>query len=147
MREAAFNDPALGPYTGTVFSAAASDHRLDPPGPEQPTVLVVVIAAISQDQIGLLTRPTRLARDRAGVQVVQQHQQLGDVVSVPAGQRDSQRNAAGVNQQVVLRARSSTIYWGWPRKEPPKRARTWEPSTAARDQSIAPAAFSFSNSF
>jgi hypothetical protein len=36
------------------------------------------------------------------VQLIEQRQQLGDVVAVGAGQRNGQRDAAGVDERVVL---------------------------------------------
>jgi hypothetical protein len=36
------------------------------------------------------------------VQLIEQRQQLGDVVAVAASQRNGQRDAAGVDEQVVL---------------------------------------------
>jgi hypothetical protein len=38
-----------------------------------------------------------------------QRDQLGDVVAVPAGEGDGQRYAAGVADQVVLEARSPAV--------------------------------------
>lgn len=102
VREAALDDPALASQTGAVFGGAASDHGLDPSRPQQATVLVVVIAAIGQDEVGLLTRPALLSGNRSAVQILQERDQLGDVVAVAGGQRDGQRNAAGVDEQVVL---------------------------------------------
>ena len=102
----------------------------------------MVIAAIGEHDVGLLARPAALAGDRPGVQGIEQRQQLGDVVAVAAGQRDGERNAGGVDEQVVLGARAGTVNRGRPGQEPPKRARTCDPSTAALDQSIAPAALS-----
>jgi hypothetical protein len=145
VRETALDDPALPAETGAVRGAAAGDHGLDPAGAQQPAVLVVVIAAIGEQQVGLLAGPADLAGDRPGVQIVKQRQQLGNVVAVAAGQRDGQRDAGRVDQQMVLAASAGTINRGRPRQEPPKRARTCDPSTAARDQSIAPAALSFSS--
>lgn len=146
VREAAFDDPALAAQAGAVGSAAAGELRCDPALPQQPAVLVVVVAAIGQQHVGFLARPPGPAGDRSGVQVVQQREQLGDVVAVAAGQRDGQRDAGGIDQQVVLGARAGTIDRGRPRQQPPKRARTWEPSMAARDQSIAPTALSLVSS-
>ena len=145
VREAALDDPAHRAQARAVLGAASRDDGLDAALPEQPAVLVVVIATIGEDQVRLLARPAGLAGDRSGAQVVEQRQQLGDVVALAASQRDRERDASGVDEQVVLGARAGTIDRGWPRQEPPKRARTWLPSTAARDQSIAPAAFSFSS--
>jgi hypothetical protein len=36
------------------------------------------------------------------VQLIEQRQQLGDVVAVAAGQRNAQRDAGGIDEQVVL---------------------------------------------
>ncbi len=62
----------------------------------------MVIATVGEDEVGLLARPAELAGDRAGVQLVEQWDELGDVVAVAAGQRDSQRNAAGIDEEMVL---------------------------------------------
>lgn len=102
VREAALNDPALAAKAGAVFGLATGDDRLDAPGPEQPPVLVVVIAAIGEQTVGLLARAAGLAGHRSGVQVVKQRQKLSDVVSVAAGQRDRQRDTGGVDEQMVL---------------------------------------------
>ena len=85
-----------------MLGAAPGDDGFDASGPEQAAVFVVVIAAVGEDLVGLLARPAGFARDRAGVEVVKQWQQLGDVVSVAAGQRDGQRDAAGVDEEVVF---------------------------------------------
>jgi hypothetical protein len=124
VRKAAFDDPALAAQSGAVDGAAAGDDWLDAARPEQPAMLVVVIAAVGQDDVGLLAGPAELASDRPRVQLIQQRQQLGDVVAVAAGQRNGERDARGVDEQVVLGARAGTIDRGWPRQEPPKRART-----------------------
>ena len=65
-------------------------------------VLVVVVAAVGRDEVGLLARAPDLPGDRPGVQDIEQRQQLRDVVAVAAGQRDGQRDPAGVDEQVVL---------------------------------------------
>jgi hypothetical protein len=124
VREAALDDPALAAEARAVRAAAAGDDRLDPARPEQAAVLVMVIAAVGEDTVGFLARPATLAGDGSGVQLVEQRQELGDVVSVTAGQRDRERNAGRVDEQVVLGARARTIDRGRPRQEPPKRART-----------------------
>jgi len=56
-------------------------------------VLVVVIASVGENTVGLLAWATTLAGDGAGVEVFKQRDQLGDVVAVPTGQADRQRNA------------------------------------------------------
>jgi len=124
VREAALDDPALATQPGAVLSAAARDHGFDPAGPEKASVFVVVIATIGQDDVGFLARPTDLARDRPGMQLIEQRQQLGDVVAVAAGQRDRQRDARCVDEEMMLGARARTIDRGGPGQEPPKSART-----------------------
>lgn len=102
VREAAFYDPALAPNAGAVLDAAPRDDGLDVAFPEQSAVLVVVIAAVGEHEIGLLTRPADLPRNGPAVQHVQQRQQLGDVVAVAAGQRDGEGNPGRVDQKMVL---------------------------------------------
>ena len=61
---------------------------------------------------------------------------------MPAGQRDRERDASRVGQQVVLGTCAGTVDRRRPRVEPPKSAPTWLPSITALDQSIRPAALS-----
>jgi hypothetical protein len=98
VREAAFDDPALGAEAGAVLDAAACDDGFDTTLPEQPAVLVVVIAAIGEQAIGLLTRPAALAGDRPGMKILEQRDQLRDVVAIATGERDRERDAAGVDE-------------------------------------------------
>lgn len=102
MCEAALHDPALAAETGAVRCSTTRDDGSDPERPQEPAVLVEVIAAISENTIGLLAWPTALASDRPGLQVLDQWQQLGDVVTVAAGQSDRERDAARVYEQMVL---------------------------------------------
>jgi hypothetical protein len=121
--EAAFDDPAVGAQVRSVFDAASGDHGFDPASPHQAPVLVVVVAAVSEDHVGLLAGPAVLAGDRSRVQIVEQRHQLGHVVAVAAGQLDGQRDARRVDEQMVLGARAGTVNRGWPGQEPPKSAR------------------------
>ena len=106
-----------------MFDAASGDHGFDAARPQQAPVLVVVVAAVSEDQVGLLAGPAVLAGDRSGMQIVEQRHQLGDVVAVAAGQRDGQRDARRVDEQMVFGARAGTVNRGRPGQEPPKSAR------------------------
>ena len=72
VSEAALDDPALTAQARAVRDVAAGDQVVDVPGPEQAPVLVVVIAAVGQDEVGLLARAADLAGDRPGAQSVQQ---------------------------------------------------------------------------
>ena len=102
MSKAALHDPALSAEAGAVGCSTTSNDWCDPESPQEPAVLVEVIATISQDTVGLLAWPPALASHRTSVEVFDQRQQLGDVVTVAAGQGNCQRYSARVNQQVVL---------------------------------------------
>jgi hypothetical protein len=60
----------------------------------------VVLAAVGKDPLSALAGTTRLAGD--GADTVDQRQELGDIVAVPAGQGDRERYPARVGDQVVL---------------------------------------------
>jgi hypothetical protein len=60
----------------------------------------VVIAPVGEQPAGATARAADLAGNRDDT--VDQGQELGDVVAVPTGQCDRQRQPAGVGQQVVL---------------------------------------------
>ena len=60
----------------------------------------MVIATVGEHPLGTPSRTPGLAGDRADP--VDQRQQLGDVVAVPAGQADRERNPVRVGDQVVL---------------------------------------------
>lgn len=85
-----------------MAGAAAGDHWLDPSGPQHPSILVVVIATIGQQQVGLAPGASTLAGDRPRMKIFKQRQQLGDVVAVATGQRDSEWDTTRVNQQMML---------------------------------------------
>jgi hypothetical protein len=85
-----------------MFLTTTGDQRFDATRPEQPAVLIVVIATIGENDVGFLAWPADFARDRTGGQIVQQRDQLGDVITVPARQRDGERNPAGVNEEMVF---------------------------------------------
>lgn len=70
MREAALHYPALAAKPRAVCASTAGDQRLDAASPQQTPVLVVVITTVREQSLRLLAWPTRLARDRSGVQVV-----------------------------------------------------------------------------
>jgi hypothetical protein len=63
--EAALDDPALTAEGGAVRGAASGDYGLDPERPQEPAVLVVVIATIGQETVGFLAWPAALASDRS----------------------------------------------------------------------------------
>jgi len=98
----ALDHPALVTEARAVGGAATGDPVGDPASPQDAPVLVVVIAPVGQDEIGLSARPADLASDRVGGKVIQERHQLGDVVAVAAGERHRQRDPRGVDKKVVL---------------------------------------------
>ena len=52
--EGAFDDPAVAAEAGAVAGAAARDHWLDAALPDEPAVLVVVVAAVGEQRVGAL---------------------------------------------------------------------------------------------
>lgn len=83
-----------------MFCAAPGDHWLDAACPEFAAVLVVVVAAVSNQLLGALPGTTRLSGDRADL--LDEWDQLGDVVAVAAGQADGKRDAVAIDDQMVL---------------------------------------------
>jgi hypothetical protein len=98
--EAALHYPALGAETGAVVLASPGDQGLDAPVAELATVLVVVIAPVGEQPVGAAARAADSAGERHDA--IDQGQELGDVVAVPACEGDRQRQPAGVGQQVML---------------------------------------------
>ena len=62
----------------------------------------MVVATIAEDDVGFLARTADLARDGPRVQVFKQRDELGDVVAVAARERDGERDAGRIDQEVVL---------------------------------------------
>jgi hypothetical protein len=98
--EAAFDDPADLAQPGAMRGAAAGDAWGDAALAQQAPVLVEVVAAVGEQLARLASRPPTQPTDRRDR--VDQSQQLGDIVAVAAGQRDRERDAMGVDDQVVL---------------------------------------------
>lgn len=83
-----------------MIAAAAGDSMLEPAAAKLASVLVVVIAAVGDHPLWPPARSPALASDR--LNPVDEWQQLGDIVAVPAGQRDRQRNPASIDMQMML---------------------------------------------
>ncbi|ANP51763.1 hypothetical protein AVL59_21170 [Streptomyces griseochromogenes] len=112
---------------------AACDHRFDGLGPDEPAVLVVVVAAVCEQRLGPPARASDQAWDRRGL--VQQGQELGDVVAVSAGQRHCERDALAFDEDMMFTARPCAVDRTRPAFGPRRAARAWEESVTARDQS------------
>jgi hypothetical protein len=131
--EGALDDPAFTAEAGAVLGLTTRDHRLDPALPEQPPVLVVVVAAVGDQP----RRPAPRAADTAadGRHAVEQVEQLGDVVAVAAGERPGEWDAAAVYKEVVLAAGSAAIDGARTRFRAPFFACRWLESATARSHS------------
>jgi hypothetical protein len=104
--EGALHDPAVATKAGAVLGLAASNQRFDAARPDEPPVLVVVVAAVSDQRSGAAAWPADAASDGRGA--VEQLEQC-DVVAVAAGERPGKRDAAAVYEQMVLAAAPAAI--------------------------------------
>ena len=136
--EAALDHPALAAQPGAVGHAPAGDPRGDPASPQSAAVNVEVVAPVGEQLAWAAAGPATPSAD--GWHGVKQRHQLSDVVAVAAGQRDRERDAAGVADQMVLGARPAAVDRRRADVVPPLRARMCEPSTAQRSRSSSPSA-------
>ena len=65
--EGPLDDPATAAEAGPVLGLAAGDDRFDAAFPQRAAVLVVVVAAIGEQQVGLLARSAWFAGDWSGM--------------------------------------------------------------------------------
>jgi len=93
QRDGLLHDIPVFAQPRAVRDAAAGDDRPDALGLHQGPVLVMVIGAVGEYLDRPPAGPAAAAADRRDR--LDQRQQLGDVVAVPAGQRDRQRDARG----------------------------------------------------
>jgi hypothetical protein len=99
-RESALYHPTVSAQSRSVLLSAAGDHWLYAAPSQLATVLIEVIAAVGEQSIGAPARPPDLTPHWADP--VDQRKELGEVVAIPAGQRDRQRHSGGVGDQMVL---------------------------------------------
>jgi hypothetical protein len=95
-REGALHDPTNHTESGTMADAPTGDDGPHAALFDQPSVLVVVVAAVSDNAAGPPARPAGLATHRWDR--VQQRDELGDVIAVSAGQRDRERDPVAVDE-------------------------------------------------
>lgn len=103
----ALNHPAHLSQSRAVGDAAPGDHRLDAALPRQTTVLVEVVAPVGIQTPRLATGASSQPSNRRDG--VEQGQELGDVVSVAAGEGDGEWGAVAVDNQVVFRAGAGAV--------------------------------------
>lgn len=144
MSEGALDNPALGSESGAVFGATSRDQWLHAERADEATVLVVVVAAVTEHDVGAASRSASACL--APAELPKAWDELSDVVAVAAGQGDGERDAGGIGDQVVLAARPAPVDGTSSRLGVPFNARMWEPSTAAREKSRASALRSLAKS-
>jgi len=103
----AFDDPAPAAEPGAVHGCSACDQRCDAERADLSAVELLVVAAVGD-------KVTRSPLGRAGAAAygrdrLEQQQQLRAVVSVGAGERPGERQAAAVGQEVVLGAATAPV--------------------------------------
>lgn len=140
--QAALDEPPLFAQTTAVGRAASGQAGADAAPPQFLTVRLRVVAPVAQHLLWTMARAPSSALHFG--HSVQKRQQLGDVVSVGAGDAHGQRNARSFAQEVVLGAGAGTVgrvgadalaFFSLLEETP--TARTVEESTNARDQSKA----------
>jgi hypothetical protein len=77
--------------------------------PDEPSILVVVVAAIGEHGLRSPTRPAWASTYRR--YAVEQIEQLGDVVAVGGRQRPGERQPAAVYEEMVLAAATAAVDW------------------------------------
>ena len=132
-RDRALDNPAMASKAGAVRYSAAGDDRFDALRPDQSAVLVVVIAAVAEQDVGPSTSSSHEPWYRRDLG--EQGHQLGNVIAVSAGQGHRERDALSGDEDVVLAARPCAIDRAGTAFGPRRAARTWEESITARDQS------------
>lgn len=131
--EGALDDPTVAAETGAVLDLAASDQRLDAALPNEPAVLVMVVAAVGDQRSRPTSWPTDAAADER--HPVEQLEQLGDVVAVAASERPGERDTAAVYEQVVLAAAAAPVDRAGTGLGAPFFACRWLESAIARSHS------------
>jgi hypothetical protein len=132
--EGAFDNPAVASEAGAVAGVASGDLGFDAALPEEAAVFVVVVAAVSAHPVGAAAGTAHLATNRRDA--VDERDQLGDVVAVPARDRPGERDTGAIDQKVVFRPVSGSINRARARRGAPFFACTWLASATARSHSI-----------
>jgi hypothetical protein len=142
--EGSFHHPAMAPETLRGLDAAPSDARGDPASATSRPRRARVVALVGVQLVGTQARPSDRLLD--GRYAVEQGLEQSGVGHVRAAQLDGEGDALAVDKDVVLGARPAAV--GRIRTDSiraPLFAAIFEPSIAARDQSIVPCAPSSSS--
>lgn len=119
--------PADPAQSGAVGDVPSVDHGFDGTFPQRTAVLVEVVAPVGVQTPRLAARAPLSSSNRRDR--VERGQELGDVVSVAAGERDDEWGAMAVDDQVVLGAGTGAVDGRGPNVVPSLRAQTCDPST------------------
>ena len=101
------DDPAHPSQPGSVLGLAAGDQGRDAQLAQFIAVAVGVVAAVSNDTRGATARMANPARHRR--HGLDKREQLLDVVSVGAGQAPGERDARGIDENVLLGAGTAPV--------------------------------------
>ena len=96
----ALDDPSLFAEPRAVLAVRPRDHRLDATPSQFAAALARVIGTVAEELAWPATGPP--APTAHGWDRIDERDQLGDVVTVAAGQRGGERAAASACDQVVL---------------------------------------------
>jgi len=139
----ALDDPAKDAEAATVFCVPLGQHGLNVTTSQTFPMRLGIIRPIA------LNPPRTPPPAALGAYLgnrIDQGNQLRYVVGVGARERGCQRDAVGVAEHMMLRARFAAIRGIWAGLRPPKTARTDVLSTTARDQSSCAAFSNFCSS-
>ena len=143
--EGTLHHPAVSSEAGAALDATACDARGDATGAALPAAATVVVGLIGVEFARPLPWAAAMADPdpRHGIQGGRQHHAI---VPVGPAERQAKRRAAGVRDEVALRAWLAAIRRVRARLGAPLFAGTVALSSAARRQSICPAACNRSSS-
>lgn len=139
-----FDDPTDFPEAATVRVTAPRDAGGDVARVKDASVLVMIVTTIGVDTPRTTQRPAPHAANR--YDGLDQWSQLGDVVTIGAGQDCRDRRAVGVGGNVVFGNGSRSIGGVRASFSPAPTARIDDESTTTREKSIFSAALSFASS-
>ena len=132
--ECPLDDPPVLAQPLAALDAAACDPVFDPAPEAGATTAAVIVGLVGMQFVRPATRSARLAWD--GWHCVKQVLEEPAVVSVGAGQQESERDAAPVRDKVALGACLAAVRWVRPRSGAPLFAAMDALSMQARLQSI-----------
>ena len=135
----AFDNPSKHAQTATVLGVAFGQHRLNATPSQSLAMGFGIVRSIALNTFGA-SPPSALATDFGNR--LHQRDQLRYVVSIGSRQRCGQRDAVGIGENVMFRARFAAICGIRASLCASKTARTDVLSTTTRDQSICSASSS-----